>query len=743
MIRWIPTVLITVLLQAGAAAGEWTIICNPGPFASIEEAAAGEERVNFRDADPADDNACTECFAATELRRFLAPCLKQDPGSIRLARSGKLPDQGDVFILGSRASNPLIASITPPSEDLEKATSPEAFRIHASRRDGRRIVLIEGKGRIGTLYGTYAALERMGVRFFGLGEPGTVLPAEPATLTDDLTIFEAPAFLTRGFFACTPRGTEEFFLWMARNRMNLWIAGEKRTPLLKKLGVRLSEGGHTIQETFLGPQSDYPYDVKPFEGDERKPADPYPASPQYLGDANKDGKLSYAEVHPEWYALHGGKRDAHQARRLSHNFCTSNEFATRELARNLVQSLIDGEYRDVDSLDLMMLDHGPWCECDACQKQGSFTDRMLCFQNAVSHTIQQARREGRLHRNVHVASLAYLETLPPPTKPLPADFDDENCSVTFFPISRCYAHPLADPTCTEINLHTLRCYEGWTSGRDAFYKGSMCIGEYYNVSSLKSLPVLYTHILTADIPWYHRSGARHLQYMHTPTSLWGTWTLSQYLLGRLLWDPETDVPALLDDYFSRYYPTTTARTREFYEELEYAMANCKAFKHHVWLGGEKYHCLPGKLDNRDKSLFVLDHLHYEPYRPVLNDAPDMVEIVAAMNQARRAIDDALLECTDAAERARLIDDERRFAYGEAMVRFLYHLARIQILDQRGDEALARHEFASVEREAERLRQVVDLVQVAYRHANAKDGLEASQAAPAYEFYKKKYRAPAN
>ncbi len=726
-------------LALAALTSSVTIVCNPGPFASIEEAAVGEEHVNFRDDDPADDNACTECFAAIELRRFLAHCLGQSEVSITVAVSKQIPAGGDVFLLGSRNSNPLIGALDTPSPDLEKASSSEAFRLHSLKRDGRQIIVIEGKGRVGTLYGAYATLERLGMRFFGLGEQGTVYPNKASALADDLSLFEAPKFITRGFWAVAPRGNDEFFLWMARNHMNLWVAGEKSTPLLKKLGVRLTAGGHTVQEQFLGPQLEYPYNVARFEGDDQKPTDLYPPSATYLGDVNHDGHLSYAEAHPEWYALREGRRDAHRRPHLGFNFCTSNEFARKALALNLVAGLIDGEYRDADLVDLLMLDGGSWCECDECRKQGNFSDRMLCVQNTASQAIREARREGRLKRNVQLSSLAYLETLPPPSRPPPEDFDYENCLVTFFPISRCYAHPLADPDCTEINLHTLKCYQGWTQGRDAFYKGSMFIGEYYNVSGIKTMPVLYTRIMAADIPWYYRSGARHFHYMHTPTSLWGTWTLNQYLLGRLLWNPDANVEAILDDYFRGYYPTTSIRARRFYQHLEYAMANIKAFKHHVWAGDIRY-CLPGRLDSRTPGLFPLEHLHYESYHPALNDAPDMVDIVAAMAQARQEIDDALLDCRDKTERMRLIEDERRFGYGEAMVLFLYHLARTQLFDERSEAELARHEFIAVEEMAERLRQVVDLVQVSYRHANGKNGLDASQAEPAYNFFKKKYAA---
>ena len=54
--------------------------------------------------------------------------------------------------------------------------------------------------------------------------------------------------------------------------------------------------------------------------------------------------------------------------------------------------------------------------------------------------------------------------------------------------------------------------------------------------------------MAADIPWYYRTGTRHFNYMHTPTHLWGTWTLNQYLLARLLWDAGTDTDALLKEY---------------------------------------------------------------------------------------------------------------------------------------------------------------------------------------------------
>jgi hypothetical protein len=98
----------------------------------------------------------------------------------------------------------------------------------------------------------------------------------------------------------------------------------------------------------------------------------------------------------------------------------------------------------------------------------------------------------------------------------------------------------------------------------------------------------------------------------------------------------------------------------------------------------------------------------------------------------------LSACTDPIEKARLVEDERRFAYGEAMYKFYYHLLRTTMFHRKGDKELARKEFIEVDRQADKLRDIIDLVNVTFRHASAKNGYEASYLQAAYELYKKKY-----
>jgi hypothetical protein len=243
--------------------------------------------------------------------------------------------------------------------------------------------------------------------------------------------------------------------------------------------------------------------------------------------------------------------------------------------------------------------------------------------------------------------------------------------------------------------------------------------------------------MSEDIPWYFRTGSKYFQYMHTPTQVWGTWTLNNYLMARLLWNVGTDADSLLNSFFDRYYGSVSNISRDYYQHLEKTYSNLKVFK--SWTYG---YTLRSRLMNDSQEIFTLDHLHYEAYHPELNDGLDVVEMIDELGLVRKGIDAALLQCTDKTVQARLIDDDRRIAYGEAMVYFYYHLIRTALLHRRSEVDLARHEFQEVERYAEILRNITDLVApkpgFSSGDANAKDGMEATQAVNVYNYFRQKY-----
>lgn len=728
--------LLGLILLSFAGQAQVTILVNKGKFATLDEAANADDQVNWTDADHSDDRACTESFAATELAHFLPLCSTVKAEEISINSDGKLPVKGDVILLGSRESNKLLNSLKILQNGELK--SGQSFSIQTLKQGGRTLTFIEGKDRQGTLYGVYAYLEKMGITFYGLGEQGTVYPSQKSGLPQSLNIVENPSFLSRGFIGLGDRGDKNIFYWMVRNRKNYCDETGKEIGFRHKLGMVLARGGHGVQRMFIPFDKEYPYNHPLFKGDENKPKDPYAVGNEYKGDTNGDGKLTYFEAHPEWYRWINGQRRV-KTSYPEDNFCTTNKDACKELAKNLTQSLIDGSLKNVDIVNFWMNDEGGWCECDNCKKIPVLSDRLFEVVYTVQKEMEKAVKEKGLNRDVLLASLAYMETLPPPQRPLPKDFNYDHFTVTIFPIERCYAHTFNDPNCTEINQPLCKDYEGWTTGENRNYKGSIFMGEYYNVSSLKMLPTLYPTILASDIPYYYKTGTRHFNYMHTPTNLWGTWTLNQYMLARLLWNHETNSDQLLKDYFSRYYPTTTEHTRNFYHHLELATSNFKAFKHYA---GKNIYKMRPRLMKDTVNIFPLNHLHYETFHPAKDDGQDVLDIVESMRLARKELDASLLQCKDRTEEARLIEDAKRFEYCEAMVGFYYHLIRTALFHRSALVSSAKEEFKKAKEFAGKLQSVTDVVApIAGKgkgDANAADALDASQATDVFDYFKKKY-----
>ena len=86
--------LLLVCIGAYRASAQLTILVNKGKFATLEEAANADEKVNWIDADRTDDRACTECFAATELVHFLPLGSTVSASEIKVETNGKVPSQG-------------------------------------------------------------------------------------------------------------------------------------------------------------------------------------------------------------------------------------------------------------------------------------------------------------------------------------------------------------------------------------------------------------------------------------------------------------------------------------------------------------------------------------------------------------------------------------------------------------------------------------------------------------------------
>ncbi len=728
--RPLAIVLLALILVGPAPAAPIHIVVNMGDYPSAQAASDDEANIGWDDGKDADDIICTECFAAVELQQYLRK-MTGDAARFGIVDDDKVPAEGELILIGNAKTNTCIGKHAAALnvDDAFAATGREGFIIKSGQVDGgRRAVVIGGKGRIGTLYGVYGALDALGVRWFAPGAFNEEIPEVEIDTLPEVDIADAPKFFTRGFHAWEYRGNPEFFEWMVRNRMNYWCVENKNRPGMKKRGIQMNCGNHVLIPRFLGPRNEYPYNHPKFDGDNDKPADPYPPGDQYQGDKNGDGKLTYFEAHPEWYGLRPTKSGKLRRSARIHgdggdNFCTANPHALKEFFKNLVQDMIDGTWKDADSLNFWTLDGGRWCQCEECKALGSQTDRNLLLVHRCCEEFKKAEREGRLNRKIMIYFLAYADVLEPPTRPLPDGFDYDRCIATYFPIARCYVHTLDDPKCTEYNTRYEKHLNGWVRKPDRHYRGQLFIGEYYNVSGYKCLPIMFARTMSHDMPYYYDMGARHMHYMHCTTRNWGTKALTNYQFAKMMWDPSLDTDALLDDYFTKRYGQAADVMRKLYDRLDTALCNVTELK---------YRLSRGRLNRNAKELFPNKHMKYEPATFEDNDGPDFTEMLAAIDGCVGLIRKARAMELPARIQLRLAEDASPLTYAHNLLHFYDVCIRGTQLMHEGKKAEAARLLPELKRLAEALENDKENVSYSSSHASAPNALVATYIVPAYQ-----------
>lgn len=241
-------------------------------------------------------------------------------------------------------------------------------------------------------------------------------------------------------------------------------------------------------------------------------------------------------AHPEYLGLVGGVRK-------STKFCIANPGLRQLVVEDALRQFENDPTRDSVSVDPS--DGGGWCECDACVKLGSVTDRAVLLANEVA-TAVNAKYPGKL-----VGMYAYNYHSPPP-------------NLRVHPrvvISVATAFLKGGLSLDEI-------ISGWAD------KGAtLGIREYYSVNVWdRDLPAAARGgniaYLKRTIPEFYAKGARFMSAESSDN--WGPNGLGYYLAARLLWDPREaqHVDALVDDFLTRAFGPAKEPMREFYRQLD-------------------------------------------------------------------------------------------------------------------------------------------------------------------------------
>lgn len=257
-------------------------------------------------------------------------------------------------------------------------------------------------------------------------------------------------------------------------------------------------------------------------------------------------------AHPEWFALHDGKR--------IDQLCSTNP----DVIRITVEKAREFFTQNPEALTFSVSpnDGEEFCECDRCRAldrhygvtDGTLTDRFVHYANQVLEELVKT------HPTKQVGLLAYVQHTRPPVSARP--HPNLATIICHTPWEFCHVHSLDDPNCAR-NRRFMEYVTGW-----AKVCRHVGVYDYYgHFYAFTPWPIL--HDIRRDIPLLQRIGVE--RFMSETQQHWANQGLNFYLAAKLLWNPKQDADRLLMEYYDRFYGRAALPMRRYWERWEAAM----------------------------------------------------------------------------------------------------------------------------------------------------------------------------
>lgn len=458
--------------------------------------------------------------AATELQKYL----EKMTGARLAVATDAAPPAGTLVLVGRSRVTDAIADLEIPS-GRTKDLREEGFVI---RTLGVRLVLAgnDEPPYLGTRYAVVEFLHRQGVRWFMPGTMGEVIPQVSSITVEVTNLVQRPDFPMRNWWEHARRNmAAECREWKIHNKMN-----------------------PDVQDAF----------GVPADGSIKR----------YLP------KNGMAE-HPDWYAV---KRDG--TRDPDHP-CTTSE--------GMIQSIVGrvkAEARAGARLSAFApVDGNPRCWCERCEKIGnsfdgyganerdpvpesSASNEWFYFVNRILAEVNREFPEYIIATNGY-ANRDIAPELPPDVVFNPS----KNLVVMFANIGACTIHAYDDPKCWQMRRQG-QMIRQWCTLSDKVWIYN------YNYTMLvnKGTITPMVHRLRRNIPLLREWGL--LGFHDQDEADWAlTGIPTRLVRARLEWDVRTDVDAILDDFYTKWFGAAAAPMKRYYDALEEAFEKAPQHGH--------------------------------------------------------------------------------------------------------------------------------------------------------------------
>ena len=368
-------------------------------------------------------------------------------------------------------------------------------------------------GETGTQNGVYKFLEHFaGVRWYMPGDLGIIVPKSDSFAVPETELYDAPAFCFRQDYGMYFRDAKY------ENLINY-----KRQCFGASKNIFINHSFHRM--------------------------------------------LKFKDSHPEYFALIDGKRDFTNLSTANNygNLCMSNPEAAKAFAGLAAEWFKAHPEMDVFAVVPQDGMHRV-CECPNCKKLYSpHLGENGKHSNLVFHFVKEIANElKKTNPDKYIGALAYEGYQQPPEFQMPSNVIVRICYTV---------KGLRNPARKEEVRNNILGFE-----KMGVKISTWTYGLFDHIPPFRGLPIFYPELLQEDIRFWrdhsvmgeffeneYRSGGGDT-YVHTPDKvLQGISHINEYVHSHLLWNPDLDLKALLDEYYTLFYGPAAAQMRKFWE----------------------------------------------------------------------------------------------------------------------------------------------------------------------------------
>jgi hypothetical protein len=252
----------------------------------------------------------------------------------------------------------------------------------------------------------------------------------------------------------------------------------------------------------------------------------------------------YFATHPEYFSLRDGERKPHT------QLCLTNPDVLKLCTEGMLQTIKNNPNYWVYSLS--QNDNQNYCQCEKCteiaNRYGGQSGLLLWFVNQVADVVKEH------HPDKHISTFAYQYTRGVPTGITPRD----NVVIRLCSIECCFGHPLDG---CEHNKPFMEDIRKWKD-----VAGKLFIWDYVTNFRQYLAPFPNFNVLAPNIKTFIDHNVIGIYEEGQYQSTGGSFAdLRTWVLNKLLWNPEQDTMALVDDFITGYYGAAAPYVRKYFD----------------------------------------------------------------------------------------------------------------------------------------------------------------------------------